>query len=383
MTIKILILAPSRRGATETFIRDSVEHLPFKSNAYFGDEYFSLDFFCLIYGLSVLLSKALTRLGFLRLASIPSSVVAVFLVLKYRPDVIMVEFGFHAVRVMEVVRLGVPLMVQFHGADASADRYLIKLRERYCRLMKLASGIVVKNSVMRERLVSLGASPEKIIISPSCPDKKLFTGSSPQESSPHFLAVGRFVDKKSPLDTLEAFARMRSFSDRYQSSTLKMIGGGPLLEAVKRRVFELQLEDVVSLPGVLAPLQVVESMRQARAFVQHSRRAQDGDEEGCPVAVIEAQLCGLPVVSTLHGGIPDVILDGETGILVEEGDIFAMASAMAELFDNPSLAAQLGTAGQLRARKNFTLDCHINQISSLISRLALTFFLCCVPSMAF
>ena len=113
------------------------------------------------------------------------------------------------------------------------------------------------------------------------------------------------------------------------------------------------------------------------------RRALDGDEEGCPVAVIEAQLCGLPVISTLHGGIPDVVLDGETGILVEEGDIFAMASAMAELFDNPSLAAQLGTAGQLRARKNFTLDCHINQISSLISSLTLTFFLCCPPSMTF
>ena len=77
-------------------------------------------------------------------------------------------------------------------------------------------------------------------------------------------------------------------------------------------MFELKLENFVSLPGVLAPLQVVESMRKARAFVQHSS-ALDGDEEGCPVSVIEAQLCGLPVISTFHGGIPDVVLHRQTG----------------------------------------------------------------------
>ena len=371
MPISILILAPSRRGATETFIRNSVESLPFKVNAYFGDEYLSFDFLCLLYGTSVFLSKFLTRLGLLRLASIPSSVAAGLLIFKYRPDVVMVEFGFHAVRVMEVARLGVPLLVQFHGADASADRYLIKLRERYRRLMKLASGVVVKNSLMRERLIALGALPEKVTISPSCPKEEIFTGSNPQESPPHFLAVGRFVPKKSRLDTLEAFARMRFFSDRYHSATLEMIGGGPLFEVVRSKVFELKLENVVSLPGVLTPLQVVESMRKARAFVQHSRRALDGDEEGCPVSVIEAQLCGLPVISTFHGGIPDVVLHRQTGILVEEGDTLAMAVAMAELIDNPILAAKLGASGRIRSRKNFTLDCHVMQIASLIHRLSL------------
>ena len=243
MSTSLLILAPSRRGATETFIRDSVERLPFKVNAYFGDEYLSLDIFRFLYGASVLLSKFLTRLGFLRLASIPSSVAAGFLVLKC-PDVVMIEFGC-AVRVMEVARLGVPLLVQFHGADASADRYLVKLRERYRRLMKLASGVVVKNSVMRERLISLGAIPERTIISPSCPKQEIFIGSNPQESPPHFLAVGRFVNKKSPLDTLEAFVLMRSFSDRYQSATLEMIGTGPLFEEVRRKIFKLKLQNVV------------------------------------------------------------------------------------------------------------------------------------------
>ena len=163
---------------------------------------------------------------------------------------------------------------------------------------------------------------------------------------------------------------MRSFSDRYQSATLEMIGTGPLFEDVRRKIFKLKLQNVVSLPGVLTSLEVAESMKRARAFVQHSRRAPDGDEEGCPVSVIEAQLCGLPVVSTLHGGIPDVVLDRQTGILVDEGDTLAMAVAMAELIDNPSLAAKLGASGQKRSRKKFTLDCHVKQISDLIHRLS-------------
>tara|TARA_B100001057_G_scaffold499292_1_gene609417 strand:- start:1485 stop:2603 length:1119 start_codon:yes stop_codon:yes gene_type:complete len=372
MPIRLLIFAPSRRGPTETFIRSSIERLPFEIDSYFGDEFFSCDVLRVLYGLSVLLSKILTRLRLLRLATIPSSLVASLLIFRHRPNVVMAEFGFHAVRVMEIALLGVPLIVQFHGADASAFHYLVKLNERYKRLMKLSSGVVVKNASMRERLIRLGAIPNQIIISPSCPDEKIFTNFEPQAMPPHFLAVGRFVSKKSPLDTLGAFVKMRSISEKYKSATLEMIGDGPLFDAVQNKVHEMKLENLVTLPGMLPPQEVAEAMRRARAFVQHSRRAADGDEEGCPVSIIEAQLCGLPVISTFHGGIPDVVLDGQTGRLVEEGDTSAMALAMAEVIDNPRLAKQFGKAGQLRSRKYFTLDCHIKQMSDFISALVLS-----------
>ena len=110
-------------------------------------------------------------------------------------------------------------------------------------------------------------------------------------------------------------------------------------------------------------------MRRARVFVQHSRTAEDGDEEGCPVSVMEAQLCGLPVVSTRHGGIPDVVVDQQTGRLVEEGDRPAMAEAMALLVDQPDLAAAWGTAGQLRAQARFTVAHHVDQITMLLNDL--------------
>lgn len=171
------------------------------------------------------------------------------------------------------------------------------------------------------------------------------------------------------MDTLEAFALLRGLTDQADSCRLVMVGDGPLLPVVQERVRQLGLEQLVQFPGVLPPDAVVEEMRRARAFVQHSRTAEDGDEEGCPVSVMEAQLCGLPVVATRHGGIPDVVVDQQTGRLVEEGDRLAMAEAMALLVDRPDLAAAWGAAGHRRAQAQFTVAHHVDQITMLLNDL--------------
>jgi colanic acid/amylovoran biosynthesis glycosyltransferase len=110
-------------------------------------------------------------------------------------------------------------------------------------------------------------------------------------------------------------------------------------------------------------------MRRARGFVQHSMVAPDGDSEGNPVAVMEAQLSGLPVVATRHAGIPEVVRDGETGVLVSEGDVDGMAAAMRRLVLEPALAARLGAAGQRRVSEQFTVQHHWAAIAGLLERI--------------
>ena len=369
MTARVLVLAPTRRARTETFVRANLSRLPFAVEACFGDEIPWREPLKALYGLAVLTSKVFTRLGWLRLATVPSSIVAMLLVRRHRPDVVMVEFGFHAVRVMELARTGVPLAVHFRGADASAERYLKRLEQRYRRLFQLTSAVIVKNRTMRDRLIALGAQPAQFLISPSGADEHRFQGATPASTPPRFLAVGRFVAKKGPLDTLEAFAAMRGLTQHANACRLVMVGDGPLLAAVQERARELGLEQSVAFPGVLSPDAVADEMRRARVFVQHSRIAEDGDEEGCPVSVMEAQLCGLPVVATRHGGIPDVVEDQQTGRLVEEGDRRAMAEAMALLADRPDLAGVWGAAGQRRARSRFTVAHHVEQITALLNGL--------------
>ena len=369
MTARVLVLAPTRRARTETFVRANLARLPFAVEACFGDEMPWREPLKALYGLAVLTSKVCTRLGWLRLATLPTSIVAMLLVKRHRPDVVMVEFGFHAVRVMELARTGVPLAVHFRGADASADRYLKRLEQRYRRLFQLTSAVIVKNQTMRNRLIALGAQPAHVLISPSGADEQRFQGATPASMPPRFLAVGRFVSKKGPLDTLEAFALMRELTDKADACRLVMVGDGPLLAEARDRARQLGLEQMVQFPGVLSPDAVAQQMRRARVFVQHSRTAEDGDEEGCPVSVMEAQLCGLPVVATRHGGIPDVVVDQQTGRLVAEGDRHGMAEAMALLVDRPDLAGAWGAAGQRRARARFTVGHHVHQVSALLHAL--------------
>ena len=92
----------------------------------------------------------------------------------------------------------------------------------------------------------------------------------------------------------------------------------------------------------------------------------DGDSEGNPVAVMEAQLSGLPVVATRHAGIPEVVLEGQTGLLVKEGDEAGMAQAMARLLMDPDLAARLGDCGRRRIQERFTIEHHLRQGEQLL-----------------
>ena len=93
--------------------------------------------------------------------------------------------------------------------------------------------------------------------------------------------------------------------------------------------------------GVLQPFEVAALMRKARMFVQHSNVAPDGDSEGSPVAIMEAQLSGLPVVATFHAGIPEIVTQDVTGFLVDEGDVNGMANSMTKLVLDPGMASDL------------------------------------------
>ena len=357
---RLLVFAPTRRAVSETFVRANLEGLPFDVQAYFGDECPWNQPARLAYGLAVLLSKACTRLGLLRLAGWPAAVVARGLIARHHPDLVLAEFGFHAVRVMEATPvMNVPLVVHFRGSDLSARSKLGVLRGRYRRLMGLAAGFICKSKPMAMTLQDLGASEDRILISASGANSHLFHGSAPAVAPPVCLAVGRFVAKKGPLHTIRAFAAQ-------PQGQLWMVGEGPLLTEAKALVEQLDLGERILFLGVRSQVEVAVLMRQARVFVQHSLVAGDGDSEGNPVAVMEAQLSGLPVVATRHAGIPEVVIDGQTGLLVEEGDTCGMSVAIERLLQDPAWCAQLGAAGRRHVEQGFTLEKHLTDLSRFL-----------------
>ncbi len=281
-------------------------------------------------------------------------------------DVVLAEFGPTAVSVSESCRLGrIPLVAHFHGIDAYEERGLAIYREGYGQLFRHCAAVVAVSRDMARQLERLGAPAERIVVNPYGVDTSFFSGAQPEHAPPIFAAVGRFVDKKAPYLTILAFEKVLH---DVPNAHLSMVGDGPLLESSRQLVGALGMESAVDLMGIRSPAEVAKLLRGARAFVQHSLTTTSGDSEGTPVSILEAGAAGLPVVSTRHGGIPDVVLDGETGFLVDERDVTGMGQAMGRLARLPSLAGRMGRANRERIVKHYSLDQSLAKLWDVLRR---------------
>jgi colanic acid/amylovoran biosynthesis glycosyltransferase len=283
---------------------------------------------------------------------------------RARCDAVLVEFGHVAVRAMDAcAALDLPLIAHFHGFDVHSRPLLERYGDRYPALFDQAAALVAVSHPMGDALQVLGAPPEKVHRVPYGVDVDRFAGAAPDRAPPTFLAVGRFVEKKAPQLTIAAFAALRQ---RHPEAMLRMVGEGELRPACQDLAQGLGLGDSVVFLGAQGHDVVATEMRQARAFVQHSLVTRDGDSEGMPVAILEASATGLPVVSTRHAGIPEVVVDGVTGLLVGERDVAGMTREMEHLVVDPGLAADLGRAGRRRIEQHFTIDESIERLWDII-----------------
>ena len=248
--------------------------------------------------------------------------------------------------------MDLPLIVHFHGADISKHQVLRTYGEAYRVLFREARAIVAVSKPMQQRLISLGAPREKVHCNPCGVDCEVFRSASPATAGPVFVAVGRFVEKKAPQLTILAFARVHQ---RNPDARLRMIGDGPLLDACRDLARGLGVAPAVTFLEAQPHSVIQEEMRNARGFVQHSIEAPSGDSEGMPVAILEAGASGLPVVATRHAGIPDAVIEGTTGFLVDEHDVDGMAEGMLRLIRRASRGGATGTGGA-RPRQGSLLD---------------------------
>ena len=286
---------------------------------------------------------------------------------RSRADIALAEFGPVGVQTMNACRAErVPLVVHFHGYDVSSNAIVTHQRRSYRRLFAEAAALVVPSDALRLRLLSLGAPPAKTHTSANGVDCAQFVLGHPEQAGPVFVAVGRLVDKKAPRLTIEAFAHVLA---SHPDARLRFIGDGPL-RAQCEVLAQSRCGSAVEFLGAQPHHVVVRELHAARAFVQHSVVAPDGDMEGMPVSVIEAGASGLPVVSTRHSGISDVVVDGVTGFLVDEGDVDAMAAKMSELAAQPALAGALGRAARRRVEARFGIDAAIDRLWRILEHAA-------------
>jgi glycosyltransferase involved in cell wall biosynthesis len=277
---------------------------------------------------------------------------------------VLVEFGHVAVQAMSACRrLGLPLIVHFHGFDVHSQAILERYGARYGEMFDEAAAVIAVSLPMQQALLALGAPADKTHYVPNGVDPNQFVPGAPDNAPPTFLAVGRFVEKKAPQLTIAAFAAVWR---RHPEARLRMIGEGRLLGACRDLAQGLGIGGAVTFLGTQPHDVVADEMRHARAFVQHSLTAADGNSEGMPCSILEAGACALPVVSTRHAGIPEVVVDDETGFLVAERDVESMALDMERLVNDPTLAAELGRAARRRIEAHFSMDSSIARLWDVI-----------------
>ncbi|KAB0677755.1 glycosyltransferase [Aureimonas leprariae] len=162
------------------------------------------------------------------------------------------------------------------------------------------------------------------------------------------LSVGRFVDKKGHAGLLDALSRCRDLHWR-----IEFIGGGPLKEELRAEAERLGLADRVSLRAAMAQGELLLRYRAADLFVLNSRISDDGDRDGLPNVLMEAQSQRLACLSTRVSAVPEIVRDGETGLLVPPDDPAALAAALRRLILDPALRMRLGAAGETHLRAHF------------------------------
>lgn len=244
--------------------------------------------------------------------------------------------------------LGLPLVTTFYGTDMSAVPKRPRWRRSYRNLFDHGELFLIEGSHMRNQLVELGCPPGKVQIQRIGVDLKSFSYrvAPPVHENVRILMCGRFVEKKGFEYGIRAFSRVLL---EFPNAQLRIIGDGPLRRRIQSLVRRLGLEngERVVLLGHLSYARYQQEATNSHIFMAPSVTAADGDSEGgAPTVLLEMQARGLPVLSTLHADIPEVVVNGASGYLVSERDELALAQKLVELLAHPERWNQMGKAGR-------------------------------------
>jgi len=281
-------------------------------------------------------------------------------------EALLIEYGVTGANLTDLLIMsGIPFVVHFHGFDAYHYKTLNKYKRKYYKMFGAANGIIAVSKDMKEQLIRLGAPVDKVYQISYGVDTMKFSGAQPEKSPPAFIAVGRLIAKKAPLNTIKAF---KIVHDQIKDSKLCLIGDGELLNASEQLVKELEIQNAVTFLGSVNHNEIQKYLKDSRVFVQHSMKTDTGDSEGLPNAILEASSIGLPVVSTRHAGISEAVIHEKTGFLVEEGDYKSMAEYMLLLASNPSMSGEMGRAGRAYVSENYDLYKQVDKLKTIIQK---------------
>ncbi len=282
----------------------------------------------------------------------------------FRPDIIHCHFGYEALMLLDNIDEFEKrkIIIHFHGYDATAmtrkNSYIKKLKYY---LSKDNIHTISCNQYFIDKFKNEFHIPisNYFVLKYGIDTNYLFKPSEVfHYNSPYIIQVSSFAEKKGHEYTIQAFKKITTI-DSYQNYKLILIGDGERKIELVNLVEQLKLQDKVVFLGILPPNEVAKYLSKATAFVHHSITDSTGDMEGIPNAIMEAMALNLPIISTIHSGIPELIQDGVNGYLVKEKDINHFASRMIDAIKKGSIPEN-----RKKILTEYSLDLHNTLLSN-------------------
>jgi colanic acid/amylovoran biosynthesis glycosyltransferase len=311
---------------------------------------------------------AYSRTTFRQLGRIPARLDQV--IAERKPGLIHAQFGLGGALALPIAaQAGLPLVVTFHGGDATKDKHFEQraliptiFQRRRHKMAETARTILCVSHFVRDRLIARGFPAGKLVTHYLGIDIPAEVVLPPIGISQTVLFVGRLVEKKGVDTLIDAMAMLRQSAPGLE---LSVIGDGPGRAELEKRARAAGVK--VKFHGWLDERHVHAAMRRALLLAVPSRAAAGGDSEGLPTVIMEAMALGVPVVATRHAGIPEIVADRVTGLLAPEADAQALADAILTLKNDPELANRLRGEAYADVRARFDAD----RQSALLERMLL------------
>ena len=282
-------------------------------------------------------------------------------------QLIHAHFGQEGFRCLAAKReTGVPMVTTFYGMDVSHLPRQKVWQKRFKRLFDEGELFLAEGSYMAQQLVNIGCLPERVRVQHLGVDLEKIPFVLPREQMnerPVVLTYAVFREKKGLVYAIQAFAKI---ANAYPLAQLRMIGDGPLRGELEIEINKLGLQDRVTLLGFLSHEAALDELRRATVLLYPSVTAANGDTEGgAPVALIEAQASGTPIVSSMHADIPEVAPHERCGLLFPERDVMGLATGLDALLGNEALRLQMAKAGRVHVEAEHNLKIQAEKLEKI------------------
>lgn len=286
-----------------------------------------------------------------------------------QPDVILAHFGGTGAAIAPMAHeLGIPLVVVFHAFDLFMRHFQ---PSTYSALWNTGAHAVAISGHGKKRVIELGCPANRVTVIHCGVDITRFTQMKrDRPDTPEFrlVSIGRLVEKKGFDDLLRAVALLRE--RRAPTVRADIWGEGPLKRRLKSQAQALGIGNAVVFKGIVSSRDVPRLMRDYDAFVLPSRTASNGDTEGIPITLLEAQAAGLPVVATTHAGIPEAVPPPNREWLAGEGDIVDLTDKLQSLASRPPEEwTAIGCRGRQWVRRHFSFNYEVRATLRLFDHL--------------